>query len=281
MGDNLRAGVLTSFTGGELTPQLAGRVDKEEMKIGSRYVSNFIPEHQGGLKKFYGSGHIDRVVDDVSNGCRMIPFDGCGEPLCLLFTPSKVYCVTRQEKYEVDIQIPLQMVLGASYVQSSDVLYIANENYGQAVITYSGRDTETGHHKFKSDSQRFVVVPFFPLNWQGNYNGLPLTINHSAGHVVITGQQTPGTYSLALPDALKNVGVGKNVTDENNPALAIISNDYGVNTGASIGRLTIELHRVREEGGETVDTIVKSAIIETDAESTAYENDVEVVQGGE
>lgn len=280
MGDNLHAGVLTSFTGGELTPQLAGRVDKEEMKIGSRYVSNFIPEHQGGLKKFYGSGHIDKITDDVTNGCRMIPFDGCGEPLCLLFTPNKVYCVTRQEKYEVDVQVPLQTVLGASYVQSSDVLYIANESAPQVVITYSGRDPETGHHIFKSDSQRFVTVPFFPLNWQGNYNGLPLTINHSSGHVVITGQQAPGTYSLELPDVLKNAGVGKNVTDENDPSLAIMSLDKDVSTGATVGRLIIELHRVREENGEMVDTIVKDAIIETDTQSSAYEYDVEVVQGG-
>ena len=280
MADSLHAGVLTSFTGGELTPQLAGRVDKEEMKIGSRFVSNFIPEHQGGLKKFYGSGHIDKIIDDVGNGCRMIPFDGCGEPLCLLFVPDKVYCVTRKEMYPVDVQISLQMILGASYVQSSDVMYITNEDAGQAVITYSGKDPDTGHHIFKSDSQRFVTVPFFPLNWQGNYNGLPLTINHSSGHVIITGQQTPGTYSLDLPDVLKNVGTGKNVTDETNPSLTITSVDKDVSTGATVGRLIIELHRVREENGETVDTIVKSATIETDAQSSALENNVEVVQGG-
>ena len=280
MADNLHAGVLTSFTGGELTPQLAGRVDKEEMKIGSRYVSNFIPEHQGGLKKFYGSGHIDKITDDVSNGCRMIPFDGCGEPLCLLFTPTNVYCVTRQEKYEVDVQIPLQMVLGASYVQSSDVLYIANENMPQAVITYSGRDAETGHHIFKSDSQRFVTVPFFPINWQGNYNGLPLTISGSTGHVTITGQETPGTYSLELPDVLKNVGVGKNVTDKDDQSLAITSMVNNVSTDPTIGRLIIELHRVREGNGEAVDTVVKSATIESDTYSSANFRDVEIVQGG-
>lgn len=276
MGDSLHAGVLTSFTGGELTPQLAGRVDKEEMNIGSRFVSNFIPEHQGGLKKFYGSGHISKVTDNVDNGCRMIPFDGCGEPLCLLFTPTNVYCVTRQEMYPVDVHISLQMILGASYVQSSDVMYITNENSGQAVITYSGRDDETNHHIFKSDSQRFVTVPFFPMNWQGNYNGLPLTINHSSGHVTITGQQAPGAYSLELPDVLKNVGTGKNVTSENNPSLAITSIYADASTGASIGALTIELHRVRE--GE--DEIIKTAIVDADAQSSALETSVEIVTGG-
>ena len=143
---------------------MAGRIDKEQLKIGSRYVSNFIPEHQGGLKKFYGSGHIDKVTDDLTAGYRMVPFDGCGEPLCLLFTPSNVYCVTCTDMYPVDVSIALNMMLGASYVQSSDVMYITNENMGQAVITYSGKDTETGHHVFHSDSQKFVTEPFFPLN---------------------------------------------------------------------------------------------------------------------
>ena len=265
MADNLHAGVLTSFTGGELTPQLAGRVDKEEMKIGSRYVSNFIPEHQGGLKKFYGSGHIDNITDNLTAGSCMIPFDGCGEPLCLLFVPGKVYCVTRNEKYLVSVSISLQMMMGASYVQSGDVLYITNENMGQAVITYSGRDSTTGHHMFSSSEQHFVVEPFFPLNWQGNYNGLPLTVSHSAGHVVITADTTPTVYSIKLPDILKNAGAGKNITSQTDPNLAITSRFNVAETGAIIGPFTVELHRVRNG----TDEIVNTATIGTEAEVTS------------
>lgn len=279
MGDNLRAGVLTSFTGGELTPQLAGRVDKEEMKIGSRYVSNFIPEHQGGLKKFYGSGHVGTIADNLATGYRMIPFDGCGEPLCLLFVPDKVYCVTRNDMYPVAVSVSLQMILGASYVQSSDVMYITNEDMGQAVITYSGLDPETGHHMFYSSAQHFVVEPFFPLNWQGNYNGLPLTINHSSGHVTITGNQMPTVYSIELPDVLKGAGTGKNVTSEDDSTLAITSkySDSSLSsysTGAVIGGFTIELHRVR--GG--ADTVVQTANIGAELETVSAE--ATIITGG-
>lgn len=271
MSEKLRVGVLTSFSGGELTPQLAGRVDKEEMKIGSRYVSNFIPEHQGGLKKFYGSGHIAALTDNLSSGYKMIPFDGCGEPLCLLFVPGKVYCVTRNEAYQVSVSLSLQMILGASYVQSSDVMYVTNESMGQAVITYAGRDPETGRHAFKSSAQEFVNVPYFPVNWQGNYNGLPLHISASEGAVTITGEQAPTIYAIELPDVLKDAGTGKNVTSDVDSALAITSTYYNEDTGASIGKFTIELHRVR--GGQ--DEIIQTANIGTEATVS-----VNISQGG-
>lgn len=267
MVDKLHGGVLTSFSGGELTPQLAGRVDKEQMKIGSRYVSNFIPEHQGGLKKFYGSGHIGRVTDDMSAGYRMIPFDGCGEPLCLLFVPGKIYCVTRKDMYQVDVAVSLQQILDASYVQSNDVLYITSESMGQAVITYAGIDDDTGHHKFYSSEQRFVVEPFFPLNWQGNYNGLPLHTDASEGYITITGTVPPPVYSLELPDVLKFCGTGKSVTDERNSSLGITSR-HGIGgakiTNATIGQCVLELHRIRND----VDSVVSSPIIGVEAEST-------------
>ena len=264
MAESLHSGVLTSFSGGELTPQLAGRIDKEQLKIGSRYASNFIPEHQGGLKKFYGSGHISDVEESMAAGYRMIPFDGCGEPLCLLFTPSKVYCVTRIEMYEVSISISLQMMLNASYVQSNDVMYITNENMGQAVITYSGRDAETGHHTFSSGEQKFVTEPFFPVNWQGNYNGLPLHTSGSSGYITITGEGMPTVYSIELPDVLKNVGAGKNVTSNEDSTLGIISMYRSSGAGATIGSFTVELHRVR--GG--VDEVVESGNIGIESETT-------------
>lgn len=264
MADNLHGGVLTSFTGGELTPQLAGRVDKEEMKIGSRYVSNFIPEHQGGLKKFYGSGHISTLTDDISAGYRMIPFDGCSEPLCLLFVPDKVYCVTRFEMYPVNVGITLQQILNASYVQSNDVMYITNEFVGQFAITYAGKDPETNHHIFNSSEQKFVTEPFFPLNWQGNYNGLPLHTSGSAGYITITGQQPSRTYGIELPTVLKNCGVGKSVASETNSSLGITSVYRSNSVNATIGQCVLELHRVR--GG--VDETIESATIGIESETT-------------
>lgn len=263
MTENKHAGVLTSFSGGELTPQLAGRIDKEQLKIGSRYLSNFIPEHQGGLKKFYGSAHIDKITDSMSAGYRMIPFDGCGEPLCLLFVPNKVYCVTRSEMYEVSVSISLQQILDASYVQSNDVMYITSESMGQAVITYAGRNEETGHHMFYSSEQKFVTEPFFPANWQGNYNGLPLHTSGSAGYITITGQNTPTVYSIELPDVLKNCGAGKNITSNINSSLGITSRYQSAGTGATIGSCVVELHRVRNN----VDTIVNSASIGSESEA--------------
>lgn len=264
MADSLHAGVLSSFTGGELTPQLAGRVDKEELKIGSRYVSNFIPEHQGGLKKFYGSAHVGNVTEDTSVGHRLVPFDGCGEPLCLLFVPNKVYCVTRDEMYEIPISISLQMMLGASYVQSADVMYITNESMGQAIITYSGKDAETGHHVFIASEQKFVTEPFFPLNWQGNYNGMPLHTSGSTNYITITGQPMPTTYAIELPDMLKDCGTGKNVTDETDSTLGITSCYRDNDTTASIGQCTLELHRVRNN----VDTTIGTANVGDETETS-------------
>jgi len=125
---------------------------------------------------------------------------------------------------------------------------------GQAVITYSGRDAE-GHHIFNSSDQKFVVEPFFPLNWQGNYHGLPLHTSASTGYITITAQNPANVYSIELPDILKDAGVGKNITDILDNSLGIISTYKNQNMGATIGTCTVKLHRVR--GG--TDTIVGTA----------------------
>ena len=136
MSEKLKADVLSAFNGGELTPEVSGRVDKEELKFGTRYSSNFMPTHQGGLSKWYGTTKIDTVPLDISTGYTLVPFDGASEPLALLFTSGKVYAVSGQEVYLQDFTVSDAQIVDVSYLQINDLIYFAGPNSNMFQIQY-------------------------------------------------------------------------------------------------------------------------------------------------
>lgn len=251
MADKLKADILSVFNGGELTPELSGRVDKEELKFGTRYVSNFIPTHQGGIKKWYGTSKIATVPINAANGYRLIPFDGASEPLALLFTGGSVYAVSGSEVYLQDFNIYDNQITGASYLQINDLLYFANENVYPFQIQYYG--IVNGHHKFKLIESYIKEEPFFPYSWRGNYNKNLQTNGYNG---TLTAEATSATYgySLQLPARLQNVGAGVNVLFQNGVMNCISAGSSGwhaVSTTVTTGSTVLQLIRIRN-GVESV-----------------------------
>ena len=168
MSDKLKADVLSAFNGGELTPELSGRVDKEELKFGTRYVSNFMPMHQGGLSKWYGTSKISTVSSSTVGSYKLVPFNGASEPLALLFCDGKVYAVSQNEVFLQDFSVSQDVVNCLSFLQINDIVYFTNKDSGIFKIQYFG--VVNGHHKFILYNVNMKEEPFFPYSWDGNYN---------------------------------------------------------------------------------------------------------------
>ena len=252
MSDKLKADVLSAFNGGEITPELSGRVDKEELKFGFRYSSNFLPTHQGGLKKWYGSYKVATIPLNISSKHVLIPFDGASEPLALLFSGGDVYAVSRNEVWKQLFNVYEDQIADASYLQINDLIYFANPTSPMFQIQYYG--LENGHHVFKLKDSVIKEEPFFPYYWRGNYSKNIQTNGYSG---VLTAEATSAVagYVLKLPQRLQNPGAGVNVLFENGPLNCITGGDSWERlntlvTASDVTGGTTELKLIRVRGGQ-------------------------------
>ena len=75
----------TNFNAGEYSPELAGRVDLESFGSSTRFMSNMLSQISGGVKKFYGTTHVDEVTPDAGRShVKFIPFINKYEPMVLV-----------------------------------------------------------------------------------------------------------------------------------------------------------------------------------------------------
>ena len=255
MSDKLKADVLSAFNGGELTPEVSGRVDREELKFGTRYSSNFIPTHQGGISKWYGTTKIDTIPLNVSSKYVLVPFNGASEPLALLFYEGNVYAVSGQEVYLQDFNVGEDQIVGASYLQINDLVYFANQNTSFFQIQYYGM--ENGHHIFKLYNTEIKEEPFFPYSWNGNYNK-NLQTDGYAGVVNVTATSAVSGYNLKLPTPIRDPGSELNVVFQSDRYTGISGGTYsGKNTDTpytvTMGATLIKL--VRDRSGVETDII--------------------------
>lgn len=208
---DVKSNILTSFTGGEITPGLSGRVDYEELRSGVRYVSNFLPEPQGGLKKFYGTRKIGTVAS--SGFHKMIPFNGASEPIALLFINDGVLCVTNSEVTDTGISLQTSSVRDVSYAQQNDVIKFTSETGGMSEIRYYG--IVAGQHVFKYVQPSFKEVPYFPLGWNGLYHFAVVSTGGETGTITLetaSGNAADATrLDVPLPPVLVGAASGKNI----------------------------------------------------------------------
>ena len=259
MSEKLKADVLSAFNGGEVTPEAAGRVDKEELKFATRYVANFLPTHQGGIKKWYGTSKIDNIPVNVSTGYKLIPFNGASEPLCLLFCAGNVYAVSSGEVYQQSFVVTPDQIENTNYLQINDIMYFANGTTPLFQIQYYGIDN--GHHIFKLYSAAIKEEPFFPYSWDGNYNQ-NIQTNGYTGEITVTATNASGGYRLRLPARIQNCGAGVNVLFQDGTNMAITGGNItgGANpSNPVIGSTELQLVRIR--GG--VESVEVSSFVGT------------------
>ena len=260
MSDKTKIDVLTAFSSGEFTPSLAGRVDLQDYKFGSRFVENFIPEVQGGLKKFYGTKKIGSI--GTPDRSIMVPFDGADQPIILVLHDGVVSVVDDENFYDLDISINVGEYYNLNWQQNNDIIFFAQQDTMPFAIKYKGRD-ENGKCVFEQETIEFVDVPYFPIGWSGNYNGVVKTDGDS-GTVTVT-MQTQVEGRLYLPDFLKNISGDKNVISPTNTKASVAAYRYDNSHHTynyRIGATNIEILRYRG-GATTVLSTVSIGSIKT------------------
>lgn len=235
----------TAFNAGELTPALAGRVDFEDYKYGARLIENFIPEIQGGLKKFYGTRHIATI--DKPNNYIMVPFDGADDPLVLVFHDGTVGCIFADTYYETGINISLPDYTRLRWTQMNDILFFAHPASAPFQIELLGVDRNTKRYVFNYTPTQFQDVPYFPVGWRGNYAG-EVTSNGSGAAGTVTELTISAPYKqrslvLSLPQILVGTSGARNVISKNGLVTDVLSAGTSAeHTGTyKLGETKIEL----------------------------------------
>lgn len=266
MANTPKVDMITSFSGGEFTPALAGHVDFEAYKSGSRFLENLIPEVQGGLKKFYGTREV-AVLSNPSD-YKMVPFDGQDDPIVLVFHDGIISVIDGDDYYDTDLTTNIHGFGKLTWAQQNSVIYFAHPGVPPFSIRCLGRGDDL-KMVFVFEDNQFVDVPYFPLGWKGNFNGT-ITTNGNTGTVEVEAQRVVST-KLKLPAFLEGASGGKNVLIKAGapyiPVLEINalgrggqqSTRYTVNYGTT----TVSLIR-RRNGVETVVTSVNTGVVVTD-----------------
>ena len=273
---DLKAGVTTSFNGGEIAPYLAGRVDHEGFSKCVRKLVNGIPEIGGGIKKFYGTEFVHAlpiergILDDlgmsrpISERFALIPFHHEDEKFLLVLHDGKLDAIVDDHFVQLGIRLPtISDYQKIRYEQANDVLICCCEECEPFRIEYLGFN-RSAEAAFALKIIEFDEVPYFPLGYTGNYSGV----------IEIEGEEE--TVIARIPDALRTISVKVSY-----PAMLPVGtfsvsgkvyrgykteNSYTSTTDPTMGDITVSL--VKRIGDN--DTVVKSRVFNSISKGNVY-----------
>ena len=253
----VKVDTLTAFSSGEFTPSLAGRVDSQDYKYGVRFIENLLPETQGGVKKFYGTKRIGNIGDP--DKYVMVPFNGADVPVIIVLHDDAVSIVDDDVMYDLDITVNVETYSNLKWQQSNDIIYFVQEHTAPFAIKYKGRDENTGKCIFEQETLAFKDVPYFPVSWNGNYDG-PVTVNGDSGTVTV--EIVTGTEGrLYLPPVLKDISGDKNIVSKTDKKASVMYKvvDYSpprtYHYNAVLGTTNIEILRYRSGVISSITTV--------------------------
>lgn len=208
MANSTKVDITTAFNAGEFTPALAGRIDFQDYKYSARFIENFLPEVQGGLKKFYGTRKI--AVINKPNDYIMVPFDALDEPVILVIADGAVSVIDGDDYYVTNLSVNVAGLKQLNWVQQNSVIFFAHPTSMPFTIRCYGRDPSNDNKLIlKLEEIGFVDVPYFPVGWAGNFNGT-ITTDAETGTIHVTAGST-ATLSLKLPDIIAGTSGSVNV----------------------------------------------------------------------
>jgi hypothetical protein len=240
----------TNFNSGEYSPSLAGRVDLQSHGSSARLLSNFMPEATGGIKKFYGTYHIA----EIENGGQilLVPFYNSYEPMCYVFTPNFIGVIITNDYYELSFpSLKTSDLSQVRWVQSNDKIFMVASDMPMISLNFLGPQEGLVKYKFGLEEVKLDYEPFFPIGWDGNYNG------------VIEAEGATGVVTIKVPDDVQGVQIDLPAVLQDATQFNILGANnymmYGGNTGTVIhlGRTTASL--IRNRNG--VDTVLASGIV--------------------
>jgi hypothetical protein len=122
-----------SFSGGEITPSLYGRVDQSKYQTGLRTLRNYIVMRHGGAQNRPGTGFIGEVKDS-SKTVRMIPF---------IFNADQTYVLEFGDEY-------MRVIRNGAYQYDLTLTITGITNANPGVVTYTGTDPSNGDEVYIS-----------------------------------------------------------------------------------------------------------------------------------
>lgn len=258
MANATKVDVTTAFNAGEFTPALAGRIDFQDYKYSARFIENFIPEVQGGLKKFYGTRKI-AVIAKPSDYV-MVPFNGLDRPVVLIVHDGIVSVIDGDDYYDTSLRVAAAGLKSLQWAQQNAVMYFAHPDVPPFEIRCYGRGDDN-KLIFTINEIGFIDVPYFPVGWNGNFNGV-ITTSAETG-VITVSSVTTAVLRLKLPDVITSTSGVINVLSQNaDMTQTVVSKVGSTNYSATTGTTHIRLIRKRN-GVETVVSSFTSGVEQT------------------
>lgn len=257
MANSTKVDITTAFNAGEFTPALAGRIDFQDYKYSARFVENFLPEVQGGLKKFYGTRKI--AVINKPDDYLMVPFDALDEPVVLVFHDNAVSVIDGDDYYDTDMSITVAGLRKLNWVQQNSVMYFAHPTTPPFSIRCYGRGDDS-KLIFSIEEISFIDVPYFPMEWSGNFNG-EITTDAETGTVHVSAGTTV-TLKVKLPDSIAGTSGAINTLRPNaGSGIPVLVKKLGSDYTVTLGDTKVQLIRKRN-GVESVVTTVSTGVMQ-------------------
>lgn len=202
---------LTSFTGGEVSPQVYGRVDIAKYPTGCRTLENFIVRVHGGVQRRPGTYFVV-AAKNAGKKARLIPFE---------YSITQAYVIEAGDLYfrffkeygQITSGSPAVAVEIATpygeldlpylmFAQSEDELYLACNGYAPRILT------RASHTSWTLALQSFTEPPYMEENTDNEWAMCPSAITGSgitlvsekdifdAGHVGAWFRLKQGTSSF-------------------------------------------------------------------------------------
>lgn len=138
-----------SFAGGEVSPQMFGRIDDTKFQAGLETCLNFLCLPQGPIERRPGFAFV-REVKDSDKKVRLIPFVfnnsqttvvELGDKYARFHTQGATLLGANDEPYEIETPWEEEDLFDLHYVQSSDVMTIVHSRYAPCELKrYSQTD---------------------------------------------------------------------------------------------------------------------------------------------
>ncbi len=155
----------TSFSAGEFSPKLDGRVDLEKYLKAAKKLHNFTIQPQGGATRRPGSQFV-REVKNSAHNARLIPFEFNVEQAYILEFGDQYFRVHKDGGTVVSSGTPVEFttpylhteLADLRFTQSNDVMYVTHRNHPVKKIT------RTSHTAWTIATVDFVRGPFLDIN---------------------------------------------------------------------------------------------------------------------
>lgn len=201
---------LVSFTGGEWSNRLFGRIDIQKYNTACEILKNMVVYPHGGATRRMG---LEYIGDAKTTNIRLVPFEYNREQAYVLEFGENYIRFFRDGAQIAPLGVPLEIattytaaqVQQISYTQSADTLYIVHPNHPPKKLERTGPDV------FSLSNIAFTGQP---PEWTSTANNYPQAVSFFQSRLVFGGIPTkPQTLWFSKSFAFDNLTIGAAAND--------------------------------------------------------------------